>query len=242
MNDEFANIAAYYDELYVKPEQYQREAARASVLIGTYKQSDGNELLDIACGTGGHISYWRDHYTVTGLDLSPVMLDHAIRKFPTVEFHLGDMVDFVLERRFDALVCLYGSIGFVRTLENLNKAVSNFAAHLKSGGILCLTPWSTQEEFQPNIVVDTVKHPHVRISRMENVKRKAPGLIEVDFHHLVGREGIVTYHTQSMEIGLFSRQQYLDAISNAQLELMEYYEGSDIPMSLFVARKLIHSR
>jgi len=237
MNDEFANIAAYYDELYVKPEQYQREAARASTLIETYKLSGGTDLLDLACGTGGHIPYWRDLYIVTGLDLSPAMLDRAIHRFPDVEFHLGNMVDFVLGRSFDALVCLYGSIGFVRTLENLNNAVSNFAAHLKCGGVLCLTPWSTQEEFEPKIVVDVVKHANVHISRMENVKRKAPGLVEVDFHHLVGQDDTVTYHTQSIEVGLFSRQQYLDALYSAQLELMEYYEGSDMPMGLFVARK-----
>jgi len=237
MRDEFADFAAYYDELYLKPEKYQHEAARASVLIETYKLSYGNDLLDIACGTGGHIPYWCDRYSVTGLDLSPAMLDCAIHKFPDVEFHLGNMVDFVLEQNFDVIVCLYGSIGCVRTLDNLNKAISNFAAHLKSGGVLCLTPWSTQEEFRPDIVADVVKHPHIRISRMENVKRKAPDLVEVDFHHLIGRDGIVTYHTQSMEIGLFSRQQYLDALSNAQLELMEYYKGPDIPMGLFVARK-----
>ncbi|HEY41370.1 MAG TPA: class I SAM-dependent methyltransferase [Dehalococcoidia bacterium] len=237
MDDEFADIAAYYDELYVKPQQYEREAAKALTLIDSYKLSDGNALLDIACGTGGHIPYWREQYTVTGLDLSPAMLNRAILKFPDVEFHLGNMVDIVLGHNFDAVVCMYGSIGCVRTLNNLKKAVSNFAVHLKPGGILCLTPWSTQEEFKPKIVVDAVKQPHVCISRMENVKFKAPGLIEVDFHHLVGRNGKVTYHTQSMEIGLFSRQQYLDALGNARLELMEYYEGSDMPMGVFVARK-----
>jgi SAM-dependent methyltransferase len=223
--------------LYVKPEQYQREAARVSALIETYKQSSGSDLLDIACGTGGHIPYWRKHYIVTGLDLSPAMLDRAIHKFPDVEFHLGNMIDVALEQNFDVIVCLYGSIGFVRTPENLDKAASNFAAHLKHGGVLCLTPWSTQEEFKPVIVVDTVKHPHVLISRMENVKRKAPDLVEVDLHHLVGRDGIVKYHTQSIEVGLFSRQQYLDALCNTQLEMMEYYNGPDIPMGLFVARK-----
>jgi len=53
----------------------------------------------------------------------------------------------------------------------------------------------------------------------------------------VGRDGVVTYHTQRMEIGLFSRQQYLDVISGANLELMEYYQGPDMPMGVFVARK-----
>jgi SAM-dependent methyltransferase len=237
MNDEFADIAAYYDELYVKSEQYEREAERTLALAETYKLSVGNNLLDIACGTGGHIPYWRDRYTVTGIDLSPAMLDRAMQKYPDIEFHPADMIDFTLEQNFDVIVCLYGSIGFVRTLENLNKTISNFSKHLKPGGILCLTPWSTQEEFEPKIVVDAVKHPHIRISRMENVKRKAPDLVEVDFHHLVGRDGEVSYHTQSMEIGLFSRQQYLDALRKVQLELMEYYQGSDMPMGMFVARK-----
>ena len=238
MDDDFSEIAEYYDELYVKPEKYQLEAEKTIALIETYKLSGGNELLDLACGTGGHIQYWLEHrYRVTGLDLSPEMLARAVGKYPDVEFHPGDMVDFDIGREFDALVCLYGSIGFVRTPENLDRTLVTFAAHLKQGGVLCLMPWTTQEEFEPGIIVEAVKHSHVRISRMENVKYKAPGIIEVDFHHLVGCDGVVTYHTQSMEIGLFSRQQYLDAITGAGLELMAYYQGADMPMGVFVARK-----
>lgn len=235
--DDFSQIASYYDELYVKPEQYKAEADKAMAFIETYKQSGGNELLDIACGTGGHIPYWLKHYRVTGLDISPVMLAHARRKFPDIKFHCSDMVDFSINQKFDALVCLYGSIGFVRTVKKLNKALITFAKHMKPGGVFCLTPWSTQEEFKPSTHVDAVKHPDVKIARMENVKQKAPGLIEIDFHHLIGRDGKVTYHTQSMEIGLFSRQQYLDAISGAGLELMEYYQGTDAPMGVFISRK-----
>lgn len=243
MNDDaFADIAAYYDELYVKPEQYKAEAAKIITLIETYKLSSGNDLLDVACGTGGHIPYWRDHYRVTGLDNSREMLSRVMYKFPDIKFHLADMVDFSLGQKYDALVCLYGSIGFVRTLENLNRALFTFATHLKRGGVLCLTPWSTQEEFKPNIIVDAMKHPDIRIARMENVKRKTPDLIEVDFHHLIGRDGAVTYHTQSMVIGLFSRQQYINAISGAKLKLMEYYQGPDIPMGVFVARKPLRNK
>ena len=74
MQNDFAEIAAYYDELYVKPEQYQIEAEKTIALIEIYKLSSGNDLLDLACGTGGHIPYWCKHYTVTGLDISPEML------------------------------------------------------------------------------------------------------------------------------------------------------------------------
>jgi len=237
MRDEWNDLAVYYEELYVDPEQYQREAAKVSELIKTYQLSDGNNLLDLACGTGGHIPYWRGQYIVAGLDLSPSMLERAVRRFPDIEFHLGDMVDFTLKQSYDAIVCLYGSIGFVRTLDNLNKALANFTAHLKPGGILCLTPWSTQEEFKPEIVAAVVNRPDTHICRMENVKRKAPDLIEIDFHHLIGRDNTVQYHTQSFEIGLFSQQQYLDAIGRAGLELMEFHRDPDTPMGVFVARR-----
>jgi hypothetical protein len=125
----------------------------------------------------------------------------------------------------------------VRTVEKLYEALFTFSTHLKPGGILCITPWSTKEEFEPKIVVDAIKHPHVRITRMENVKRKSLNLVEVNLHHLVGQKGKVTYHTQSMEIGLFSKQQYQDAINRANLELKEYYQGQDMPMGIFVALK-----
>jgi ubiquinone/menaquinone biosynthesis C-methylase UbiE len=237
MNNDFSEIAAYYDDLYVKPEQYRTEAEKVKTLIETYKLSKGNSLLDLACGTGGHIPYWRDKYDVTGLDISTEMLALARGKYPDVEFVLGDMIGFSLSRQFDALVCLYGSIGFVRTPENLKKALQTFSLHLKHGGVLCLTPWSTKEEFIPKIVVDTVKHPHVRIARMENVKLKTPGIIEVEFHHLIGRDGKVTYHKQSIEIGLFSRKQYSGSINEAGLKLVDYYQGPDVPMGAFIVRK-----
>lgn len=237
MTDEYADFAAYYDDLYVRPERYEREAASAMSLVETHKLSGGNDLLDLACGTGGHIPYWRDRYRVAGLDISPAMLALAAANFPDIEFHLGDMVDFNLGRDFDALMCLYGSVGFVRTPENLDKALVTFARHLKSGGVLCLTPWSTQEEFTPSIVTNVVEQPRIRIARMENVKLKEPGLVEVDFHHLVARDGEVTYHEQSVEIGLFSQQQYRDAIGKAGLELVEHRQSGDIRMGVFAARK-----
>ena len=241
MENEFSEIAAYYDELYVKAEEYQKEAEIIISLIKKYQLSNGNELLDLACGTGGHIPYWRNDYRVTGLDISPEMLAAARRKFRDIEYIKGDLTNFAIKKHFDAMVCLWGSIGFVRTPERVNRALVTLAAHLKSGGILCLSPWSTQEEFKPTIVVGSVRYPEVRIARMENVKLKAPGLVEVDFHHLIGRNGKVRYHQQSIEIGLFSQQQYRNAIERAGLELVEHYRGPDVRFGAFISRKSLYS-
>ena len=39
MADEFAEIAAYYDDLYVKPERYEREAGAALSLVDRLRWS-----------------------------------------------------------------------------------------------------------------------------------------------------------------------------------------------------------
>ena len=101
---------------------------------------------------------------------------------------------------------------------------------------MVIVPWSTTETFEDKIVVDAVKHPHMRIARMENVKRKADDCVEITFHHLIGQNGQVKYHTQCMEMGLFSHDEYISAIEEAGLHLIEIYEGPNIRMGAFVGR------
>lgn len=234
--DEWKELVTYYDELYVKPEQYQKEAQQIISFSQNYLQSGGQTLLDVACGTGGHITYLKDYFQVSGIDLSESMLGVARKKFPHLPFYRGNMIDFSLDKQFDIIICMYGSIGFVRTYDKLKLTIKNLTRHLLPGGLAIITPWSTTESFKEKIVVDAVKHPHVRIARMENVKRKAIDCVEVTFHHLIGQNGQVKYHTQRMEMGLFSHNEYTSAIEEAGLQLVETYEGRNIRMGAFVGR------
>src|SRR6185312_6199625 len=90
---------------------YANEAQQIHTLIQQYKHSPGTSLLDIACGTGGHLPYLRQHYSVEGLDLDEQMLAIARQRNPGVIFHHADMVDFSLEQQFDVILCLFSSIG-----------------------------------------------------------------------------------------------------------------------------------
>ena len=133
--DEFKDFAAYYDELYVKPEQYKEEAQQVLVFSQLYQQSGGKTLLDVACGTGGHITYLQDHFQVSGIDLSEDMLSIARKKFPKLPFYHGNMIGFSLDTHFDIIICMYGSIGFVKTYSNLKLTLTNMARHLLPGGL-----------------------------------------------------------------------------------------------------------
>jgi len=235
---DFKTISTYYDALYVNDEEYSLEAARVKELLTRHGLPEQGDLLVLACGTGGHIPYFKDHYHVSGLDLSEDMLALAGSKFPGLGFHLGNLIDFELHMEFDAIVCLYGSIGFVKTVDNLRAAMKRIAAHLRPEGLALITPWSTEEDFRDIIVVDAADRPDLKIARMEQVRLKEPKRIEVTFHHLLGKNDNVTYHKQSMEIGLFSRQEYLSAMKDAGLKVIEEYTGTDVRGGAYIGKRM----
>ena len=58
-------------------------------LVKDNLRSGGNTLLDVACGTGIHLSYLKDYFNCEGLDLDPKMLEAAQEKMPEMKFHAG---------------------------------------------------------------------------------------------------------------------------------------------------------
>ena len=237
MYSDFETIATYYDALYVNEREYEAEAAKVKELLVGHGLAPGADLLVLACGTGGHIPYFKDSYRVSGLDLSEDMLALARKKFPGIKFHTGNLIDFRLDTDFDAMICLYGSIGFVKTMEKLRAAMKSIAAHLRPKGLALITPWSTVEEFQDLLVVDAIDRPGFKIARMEQVRLKEPKIVEVTFHHLVGTGMDVNYHKQALEIGLFSREEYLSAMNGAGLKVVEEYKGADVRGGAYIGQR-----
>ncbi len=66
----YTKSAPYYDAIYSGKDDEQ-EAQAVHRLIWKYRQSPGTVLLDVACGTGGHLVYLKQYYTVMGLDINP---------------------------------------------------------------------------------------------------------------------------------------------------------------------------
>src|SRR5207302_9313983 len=98
----YRQLANYYDEIY-HFKNYQKEVVKIETIVDQHKKSPGNHLLDVACGTGSHIAFLKQHYSVEGLDFSPEMLTIARKIYTDVAFHLRDMPGFKLKKRLDTI-------------------------------------------------------------------------------------------------------------------------------------------
>ena len=222
----FTKSVGLYDAIYdAIGKDYAAEVQQVHGLIQAHKRSQGNSLLDVACGTGRHLEFFQAHYRVEGLDLEEAMLQAARNRNPTVPFHRGDMRTFQLARRFDALVCLFSAIGYVGSLDNLNETLANFSRHLVPGGVLVVEPWIRPDDFRPGGVHATyVDQPELKVARM-NLSRREGNLVVMKMHYLVGTPEGITNFTELHELAMFTRQEFREAYQRNGLEVTIDEEG-----------------
>ena len=230
--------AEIYDEIY-EWKDYEQESARLKAIVASCQQSDGNQLLDVACGSGNHLVYLADSFEITGLDISQEQLASARHKVPSAAFVCADMLDFELELRYDVVVCLFGSIAYMTQLSDMRSALQNMAEHLVSGGLLILEPFLTPEEYSPGrLSARFVDKPDLKISRMF-VGQMQDHQAVWEMHHLVGRPEGVEYFVERHAMSLYAEEQYHQAISDAGLRLEPRVDGHEVECSgtLMVAIK-----
>src|SRR6266540_1568890 len=224
----FSKSAQYYDEIYASIDKdYAAEASKAHQFIQKHKQTKGKQLLDVACGTGFHASLLSKYYEVEGLDLDAKMLAVAKKKHPKIRFHQGDMTDFNLKKQFDVIVCLFSSIGYVRTKSRLQKSIKTMSGHLLPGGVLLVEPWFTPEQWNPGRAFMTqVNKPDLKIVRMSHSGQR--GKISIlEFQYLVGTSKGIEHSLEIHELGLFTHKEYMDAFKATGLSVTHDAEGLD---------------
>ena len=219
----FSRSARIYDAVYSSIRDYPSEAAELDRLIQE-RRPGARTLLDVACGTGAHLEHLTG-YEIEGLDLDPEMLAVASERLPNVLFHEGDMASFDLGKRFDAVVCMFSSIGYVKTEYRLHSAIASMARHLAQGGLLVVEPWLTPEAWVDGHVSGAfVDEPELKIARMGLPQRE--GTVSVlDLEYLVATPDGVERFSERHELGLFTVEQYLEAFRAAGLEAGHDPEG-----------------
>ena len=207
----YGRSARFYDRLYAgKDYRAASESVRAVI---EKRHPSARTLLDVACGTGRHLEHLRGWYEVEGLDLNPELLSQAGERCPDVPLHEGSMIDFALPSRFDVITCLFSSIAYVRSLDNLFSTVRTINRHLNPGGLLLFEPWFTPETYWTGtITANFVDDPDVKIAWMYTSEAEG-SLAILDMQFLVGTGTGIDHFGERHELGLFTNDQYLDSIT-----------------------------
>ena len=206
-------------------------------MVQSHKKSSGKELLDIACGTGSHLAYFKKHYQVIGLDLNKEMLKIARRKFPKIKFRQANMISLNLKKRFDVITCLFSSIGYVKTHVNLNKTIAAFAKHLKSGGVLVIELFISPRIYRTGELHSSfVDKPDTKIVRM-NVSRRRGNIGILDFYFLVGTKREIKFIKDKHELGLFGTSEILKALRKNGFQAKFLKNGLMKGRGLYIAVK-----
>jgi len=231
----YAKTAQYYDRMYAFKD-YAAEAAKILVIVDRELDTDGRRLLDVACGTGLHLEHLKPHVEAEGLDLEPALLEIARTRHPEITFHQADMRTFSLDARYDVITCLFSSIGYMTTAEDLRRAIARMADHLEAGGVLLIEPWLTPDAWHPNTVHGLfIDEPELKIARI-NTSFVDGRLSIFDLHHLIGTPEGTEHVVEHHEMGLFTVDEMTNAFAAAGLDVIYDPDGLT-GRGLYVARR-----
>ncbi len=138
------DYAKYYD-LFNQGKDYSKEV---EFLEHEFKKFGDNSnkiktILDLGCGTGLHTQELiKRKYEVTGLDLSKEMIDIASKRNPSSKFVVGNMDNFELNLKFDALICMFSALDYLTDNKQLEGFFRSCRNHLKENSLLILDVWN----------------------------------------------------------------------------------------------------
>ncbi len=219
----FTKSAAFYDAVYAFKD-YVWECERLGQIIDE-QNPIAETLLDVACGTGMHLMNLKKRFRCDGFDLDPNLLAIAKARNPECQFHLGDMLNLKLEKKYDVITCLFSSIGYAPDVDSMNAAINQMGQHLKKGGLLIVEPWLAPEVFVDGHLGSLyVDKDDFKLARIHLSHREGRHSI-LNFHYLVGTPAGVEHAEERHVTTLFTHDEYLAAFSKAGLDVVHDPEG-----------------
>ena len=134
MDSQFNELAPYYDDLMAGV-PYRLWVNYLEELL---KRIDYHPrtILDVACGTGNVSELLSNRgYEVVGTDIAPGMIEVAQNKKSSVDYHVMDVAELNLGRKFDLVVSLFDSLNYVTDINQLARGFERVGEHLVNGGV-----------------------------------------------------------------------------------------------------------
>jgi len=215
------NELAWTEDWLADPAEYEDEVKVYVDLIRSTASELPSTLLHLGSGAGGHDTFFKRHFAVTGVDLSPGMLIKARKLHPDIEYVEGDMRTLRMNRQFDAVV-IPDSIDYMASLQDLQQAIQTAVMHLKTGGVLLVVA-KTEEIFQNNNFAYSGLKDGIHVTLFENnyINPLHPNTYEATLVYLIRERGELTIQTEQQVLGLFSEEIWNEVFKNAGITMQK---------------------
>ncbi len=225
----FDNIAPTYDTAnrvmsMGVDKSWRRKACDLAYKL--YAKESIDKIVDVACGTGDMMDFWKKRSEVNGITLGEIvgvdpsngMVNVAREKFPKFNYHIAKATEIPLDdNSADILSITYG----IRNVVEREEALREFNRVLKDGGLVVILEFMKNEN--PSFL------GKIRDFYMNKILPKVGGFIS---------KNLEAYEYLPNSIGDFS------TVENMQKELMEagfeivYTKSFSMDIStLLIARK-----
>jgi len=201
----YKKYAKYYDKIYSEKD-YESEAEFIKWAVQKHKTSTGNKLLDVACGTGNHMQFLKDQFSIVGVDINPEMLKIAKKKVAKVKFIKGDMKNLMLDKnnKFDVIICMFAAIAYNLNYKELKSTLKSFNTYLKPGGVLIFDLHIHEDYWLGDRVwVDTVVEKELKLARI-SISPKRKNVLDLNLILFVNDKGKIDFDIDHHQLGLFN--------------------------------------
>ena len=233
----YSESAELYDLIYASFKNYEAETDQLFDLL-SHARPGLRTVLDVACGTAEHARLLAERHglSVDGIDLDPTFVRIAQQKHPAGGFVVADMCDFDLGRRYDAVMCLFSSIGYLRTIDRVTRAIARFRDHLAPGGTIVVEPW-----LPPGVL--TYGYTSTDVGEGDGLRVVRRARTEIDgrlsrllFDYDITQNGETRHASEVHELGLFTLDEMRGAFEANGLAV-EYDPKGLTGRGLYLARQ-----
>jgi len=186
------------------------------------------DILELACGTGTlALELARRGYNVSGTDASEAMIMIARQKACEigiqVRFERMDMRYINTSKQFSAVLCLYDSINYLRTEEELRKTLEGVSSILHPGGLFIFDICTEANSLRHFRDIREAGKGDGFLYQRHSFYDPASKIHTNEFQ--VRFDGEPVIFTEFHQQRIYSLVELIDEINSSPLNLIELYDG-----------------
>lgn len=225
----YSELAPYLDFICTL-ESRNKDVQALRKLIRRHLKSDGNKLLDVACGIGLEDKYLKKTFQITGMDLHQGVLEIARQRNPDIIYLTGDMRTFRLESRYDIITC-FDAMCYLKNYTELRKTLKNFRRHLVKGGLLIfyIDPVFLEEHHRQDTIAITKRCRKGTCLTLIEIYRRKGMTIEGNTVYIIQDVRDTRLEADSFEtLGFFGVKRIKQTLKSLGFRVYLYSGGRDI--------------